>query len=79
MISEFKFQTDRKTWKIETSVTCSKCSSVMELTKSAPDTGLRVMPMIPPRNSLAVGGVTTCTVEGNRGLQLLSKELDSGD
>jgi len=28
----------------------------------APDTGLRVTPMIPPRNSLAVGGVATCTV-----------------
>jgi len=36
---------------------CSKCSSVIELTRSAPDTGLRVTPMIPPRNSLLVGGV----------------------
>jgi len=34
----------------------------MGLTKSAPDTGLRVTPMIPPRNSLAVGWVATCTV-----------------
>ena len=41
---------------------CSKCSSVMGLTKSAPDTGLRVTPMIPPRNSLAVGWVATRTV-----------------
>ena len=41
---------------------CSKCSSVIRLTISAPDTGLRVTPMIPPRNSLAVGGVVTCTV-----------------
>ena len=41
---------------------CSRCSSVMGLTNSAPDTGLRVTPMIPPRNSLAVGGVATCTV-----------------
>ena len=41
---------------------CSKCSSVMGLTKSAPDTGLRVTPMTPPQNSLAVGGVATCTV-----------------
>ena len=36
--------------------------SVIRLTISAPDTGLRVTPMIPPRNSLAVGGVATCTV-----------------
>jgi len=41
---------------------CSKCSSVMGLTKLAPGTGLRVTPMILPRNSLAVGWVTTCTV-----------------
>ena len=41
---------------------CSKCLSVMGLTKSAPDTGLRVTPMIPPRNSLAVGWFATCTV-----------------
>ena len=40
----------------------SKCSSVIRLTISAPYTGLRVMPVIPPRNSLAVGGVATCTV-----------------
>jgi len=37
-------------------------SAVIGLIKSAPDTGLRVTPMIPPRNSLAVGGVATCTV-----------------
>ena len=42
--------------------TCSKCSSVMGLTKLAPDTGLRVTPMIPLRNSLAVGWVATCTM-----------------
>ena len=42
--------------------TCSKCSSVIRLTKSAPDTGLTVTPMIPLRNSLAVGGVATRTV-----------------
>ena len=37
-------------------------SAVIGLIKSAPDTGLRVTPMIPPWNSLAVGGVATCTV-----------------
>ena len=37
-------------------------SAVIGLIKSAPDTGLRVTPMIPPRNSLAVGEVATCTV-----------------
>ena len=37
-------------------------SAVIGLIKSAPDTGLRATPMIPPRNSLAVGGVATCTV-----------------
>jgi len=31
--------------------------AVIGLIKSAPDTGLRVTPMIPPRNSLAVGEV----------------------
>ena len=41
---------------------CSKCSSVIRLTISAPDTGLRVTPVIPPRKSLAVGGVATWTV-----------------
>jgi len=52
-----------------TELPCSKCSSpcsegssVIRLTNSAPDTGLRVTPMIPSRNSLAVGGVATCTV-----------------
>jgi len=40
----------------------SKCSSEMGLTKLAPDTGLRVTPMIPPRNLLAIGWVATCTV-----------------
>jgi len=38
----------------------------MGLTKSAPDTGLRVTPMIPPWNSLAVGGVATCTIVSPR-------------
>ena len=37
-------------------------SAVIGLIKWAPDTGLRVTPMIPPWNSLAVGGVATCTV-----------------
>jgi len=41
---------------------CNQCLSVMGVTKSGPDTGLKVTPMIPPRNSLAVGGVATCTV-----------------
>ena len=41
---------------------CSKCSSVIGQLKSAPDKGLRMTPMIPPRNSLAVAGVATCAV-----------------
>jgi len=35
--------------------------AVIGVNKSSPDTGLRVTPMIPPRNSLAVGWVVTCT------------------
>ena len=41
---------------------CSKCSSVIGQLKSTPGMGPRMTPMIPPRNSLAVGGVATCAV-----------------
>jgi len=46
----------------EFSMNVDVASAVIRLIKSAPDTGLRVTPMIPPRNSLAVGEVATCTV-----------------
>jgi len=61
IVSGMRIWGDRRAWDTRKRL-CIKYPSVMVLTKSAPDTGLKVSQMIPPRNSLAVGWVATCTV-----------------